>query len=252
MWSATIVRPRFPCQATFLVDTYDTGQGVRAAIKVAQLLRLAGPVGVRLDSGDLAALARTARCMLDDAGLPGARIFASGGLDEYAIADLVAGGAPVDAYGVGTKMGVSADAPCLDSAYKLVAYACLPVMKLSPGKVSQPGAKQVYRGPGGDIPRCAANSLRRPAASRCSPRSKAISPELTADGCLYYAAMRPGEAVLSPRRLRQPPRGRLGHAPADRQRTAGRLRLDRLRHGPRRAALQAPRQEGHPPRADPA
>jgi nicotinate phosphoribosyltransferase len=88
--------------------------------------------------------------MLDDAGLPGARIFASGGLDEYAIADLVAGGAPIDAYGVGTKMGVSADAPYLDSACKLVAYAGRPVMKLSPGKVSQPGAKQVYRGPGGD------------------------------------------------------------------------------------------------------
>jgi len=141
----------FPAKTTFLVDTYDTGQGVRAAIEVAQLLRLAGPVGVRLDSGDLAALARTARCMLDDAGLSDARIFASGGLDEYAIADLVAHGAPIDAYGVGTKMGVSADAPCLDSAYKLVAYAGRPVMKLSPGKVSQPGAKQVYRGAGGDV-----------------------------------------------------------------------------------------------------
>ena len=141
----------FPAKAVFLVDTYDTEQGVRAAIKVTQLLRLAGPVGIRLDSGDLAALARTARCMLDDAGLADARIFASGGLDEYAIADLVAGGAPIDAYGVGTKMGVSADAPYLDSAYKLVAYAGRPVMKLSPGKVSQPGAKQVYRGPGGDV-----------------------------------------------------------------------------------------------------
>ena len=141
----------FPGKATFLVDTYDTEQGVRAAIEVARQLRLPGPVGVRLDSGDLAVLARLARRMLDDAGLPDARIFASGSLDEWAIADLVASGAPIDAYGVGTKMGVSADAPYLDTAYKLVDYAGRPVMKLSPGKVTQPGAKQVYRGAGGDL-----------------------------------------------------------------------------------------------------
>ena len=96
-------------------------------------------------------MARSARRLLDDAGLPGARIFASGGLDEYAIAGLVAQQAPIDAYGVGTKMGVSADAPFLDSAYKLVTYAGRPVMKLSPGKATAPGAKQVYRGPDGDV-----------------------------------------------------------------------------------------------------
>lgn len=141
----------FPAKTTFLVDTYDTGRGVRAAIEVAGRLRLPGPVGVRLDSGDLATLARSARRQLDDAGLTGARIFASGGLDEYAIAGLVAAGAPIDAYGVGTKMGVSADAPSLDSAYKLVAYAGRPVMKLSTGKITAPGAKQVHRGPGHDI-----------------------------------------------------------------------------------------------------
>jgi nicotinate phosphoribosyltransferase len=141
----------FPGRTTFLVDTYDTGQGVRAAIEVAQRLQLPGPVGVRLDSGDLAALARLARRLLDEAGLPGARIFASGGLDEWAIAGLAAAGAPIDAYGVGTKMGVSADAPYLDTAYKLVSFAGRPVMKLSPGKVTQPGAKQVFRGPAGDL-----------------------------------------------------------------------------------------------------
>ena len=141
----------FPGRTTFLVDTYDTGRGVRTAIEVARRLQLAGPVGVRLDSGDLAALARMARAMLDEAGLGDARIFASGGLDEYAIAGLVAQQAPIDAYGVGTKMGVSADAPFLDSAYKLVTYAGRPVMKLSPGKATAPGAKQVYRGPGGDV-----------------------------------------------------------------------------------------------------
>jgi len=141
----------FPGKTTFLVDTYDTEQGVRTAIKVARRLAVPGPVGVRLDSGDLAALARLTRRMLDDAGLPGARIFASGGLDEWAIAELAACGAPIDAYGVGTKMGVSADAPYLDTAYKLVSYAGRPVMKLSPGKVTQPGAKQVYRGPSADL-----------------------------------------------------------------------------------------------------
>jgi nicotinate phosphoribosyltransferase len=141
----------FPGKTTFLVDTYDTERGVRAAIDVTRRLRLPGPVGVRLDSGDLARLARSARRMLDEAGLPGARIFASGSLDEYAIAGLVTGEAPIDAYGVGTKMGVSADAPSLDSAYKLVAYAGRPVMKLSPGKATAPGAKQIHRGPGGDI-----------------------------------------------------------------------------------------------------
>jgi nicotinate phosphoribosyltransferase len=141
----------FPGQTTFLVDTYDTERGVRAAIAVARRLRLQAPVGVRLDSGDLARLARSARRQLDEAGLRDARIFASGGLDEYAIAALVAGGAPIDAYGVGTKMGVCADAPYLDTAYKLVAYAGRPVMKLSPGKITEPGAKQVYRGPAGDV-----------------------------------------------------------------------------------------------------
>lgn len=139
----------FPGLTTFLVDTYDTACGVRNAVEVTRRLRLPGPVGVRLDSGDLASLARMARAMLDEAGLRDARIFASGGLDEYAIADLVAAAAPIDAYGVGTKMGVSADAPYLDSAYKLVAYGDRPVLKLSPGKATLPAAKQVFRDPTG-------------------------------------------------------------------------------------------------------
>jgi nicotinate phosphoribosyltransferase len=136
----------FPDQTVFLVDTYDTTAGIAHAVRVARDLRLpAESVGLRLDSGDLAAQARIGRRMLDAAGLGRARIMASGGLDEYAIADLVAGGAPIDAYGVGTRMGVSWDAPSLDSAYKLVAYDGRPVMKLSAGKATAPGAKQVYR-----------------------------------------------------------------------------------------------------------
>ncbi|WIY00509.1 nicotinate phosphoribosyltransferase [Amycolatopsis mongoliensis] len=137
----------FPESPVFLVDTYDTVSGVRTAIEVARELRLPDSrVGIRLDSGDLGALAVAARGLLDRAGLPRARIMASGGLDEFALARLTAAGAPIDAFGIGTRVGVSADAPFLDSAYKLVEYDGAPVLKLSTGKVSSPGAKQVFRG----------------------------------------------------------------------------------------------------------
>ncbi|WP_262281794.1 nicotinate phosphoribosyltransferase [Micromonospora sp. MA102] len=139
----------FPTNPIFLVDTYDTPAGVRAAVDVVTELGLTGPVGVRLDSGDLGALARQARAILDAAGLRQATIIASGSLDEDVIAGLVAQGAPIDGYGVGTRMGVSYDAPSLDSAYKLVAYGDRPVLKLSPGKATLPAAKQVFRDPTG-------------------------------------------------------------------------------------------------------
>ncbi|OKI48930.1 nicotinate phosphoribosyltransferase [Micromonospora sp. CB01531] len=139
----------FPTNPIFLVDTYDTPAGVRAAVDVVTELGLTGPMAVRLDSGDLAVLARQARAILDEAGLRQARIVASGSLDEDVIAALVAQGAPIDGYGVGTKMGVSYDAPSLDSAYKLVAYGGRPVLKLSPGKATLPGRKQVFRDPTG-------------------------------------------------------------------------------------------------------
>jgi nicotinate phosphoribosyltransferase len=141
----------FPARTTFLVDTYDTLSGVRTAIDVIRDLGLRDALGIRLDSGDLASLSAQARALLDGAGLEHVRIFASGGLDEVDIDALVRGGAPVDAFGVGTRMGVSADAPFLDTAYKLAEYAGRPVLKLSPGKVSVPGPKQVYRLPDGDL-----------------------------------------------------------------------------------------------------
>jgi len=134
-----------PGRATFLVDTYDTIGGVRRAIAIIKELSLRGHLGIRLDSGDLGELARRSRHLLDRSGLPHVRILASGGLDELQIDDLVRGGAPIDAFGVGTKMGVSADYPYLDTAYKLVCYADRPVMKLSRGKVTAPGRKQVFR-----------------------------------------------------------------------------------------------------------
>ena len=134
-----------PNRTTFLVDTYDSLGGVRAAIEVIRDLGLEGALGVRLDSGDLDVLARGARALLDEAGLPQARIFASGGLDELEVHELVRAGAPVDAFGIGTQLGVSADAPYVDSVYKLVEYDGRPVMKLSSAKVSPPGRKQVWR-----------------------------------------------------------------------------------------------------------
>lgn len=130
---------------TFLVDTYDTVAGVRVAAGVIKELGLTGPLAVRLDSGNLAELSRAARQVLDDAGLPQVRIFVSGGLDEYGLEELRLAGAPVDAAGVGTKVGVSADAPYLDSVYKLVQLGAEPVTKLSEGKKTLPGPKQVWR-----------------------------------------------------------------------------------------------------------
>ena len=114
-------------------------------------LGLRDALGIRLDSGDLEFLSAQARTLLDDAGLGHVRIFASGGLDDIDIDRLVRGGAPIDAFGVGTRMGVSADAPFLDTAYKLAEYAGRPVLKLSPGKISIPAAKQVYRLTDGDL-----------------------------------------------------------------------------------------------------
>lgn len=129
---------------TLLVDTYDT---LAAVDKVIGLVREEGiEVGaIRIDSGDLGALAKAARRRLDDAGLSGIRIVVSGGLDEWKVAKLVADGAPMDGFGVGTEMGSVADAPSLDFAYKLTEYGGEPRLKNAPGKPVYPGAKQVWR-----------------------------------------------------------------------------------------------------------
>jgi nicotinate phosphoribosyltransferase len=102
-------------------------------------------LGVRLDSGDFLSLSRQVRSVLNEAGLDYVRIVVSGGLDEYEIIRLLRDQAPIDIFGVGTKAGVSADAPWSDMAYKLVCYDGRPVMKLSTDKASWPGAKQVFR-----------------------------------------------------------------------------------------------------------
>ena len=137
----------FPDSTTLLIDTYDTLAGARKAVTVAREMRQAGLTlrAVRLDSGDMVQLSREVREILDESGFSEVKIFASGGFDEFKIQKILTAGASIDAFGVGTKMGVSADAPYLDMAYKMVVYNGRPVMKLSSGKVSLAGPKQVFR-----------------------------------------------------------------------------------------------------------
>jgi nicotinate phosphoribosyltransferase len=128
----------FPDNSTLLIDTYDTVAGARKAVQVAKEMAARGErlQGVRIDSGNLAKLAVDVRNIFDEAGLKDIKIIGSGGLDEYDLAEFSDAGIPYDSYGVGTKMGVSADAPWSDIAYKLVEYDNRPVLKLSTGKVS--------------------------------------------------------------------------------------------------------------------
>ena len=137
----------FPESTVLLIDTYDTLEGAKNAARVAQELRERGKalVGVRLDSGDMVELSKKVRKILDDAGFPEVKIFASSGFDEYKIDEALSKGAEIDAFGVGTKVGVSADAPHMDIVYKLVQFGDRPVRKLSPGKATLAGEKQVFR-----------------------------------------------------------------------------------------------------------
>jgi nicotinate phosphoribosyltransferase len=137
----------FPHTATLLIDTYDNLAGARHAVTVAKEMAARGHRldYVRLDSGDMAAISRDVRRLLDEAGLDYVRILASGSFDEDKIARVLADGACIDAFAVGTKMGVSADAPYFDIAYKLVRYGDQPLMKLSTGKVTLVDKKQVFR-----------------------------------------------------------------------------------------------------------
>jgi nicotinate phosphoribosyltransferase len=137
----------FPDRTILLLDTYDTIDGAWRAAEVAKEMEAEGHrlVAVRLDSGDLDDLSRHVRRILDDSGLDYVKILASGGLDEYELEELVQQEAPIDLFGVGTKAGVSSDAPSSDMAYKLVCYNQRPVTKLSPDKAYLPGTKQVFR-----------------------------------------------------------------------------------------------------------
>ncbi len=189
----------FPAGPTLLIDTYDTIAAAHKAVVVARELAARGQrlAGVRLDSGDIPALAREVRRIFDAAGLSDVRIFVSGGLDEEIIEDYLDAGAPIDAFGVGTRMNVSADAPYLDMAYKLVQYGGRNVAKLSPGKATWPDAKQVWRRRG---PR---SSNARPICSGPRVNSNARRPSTKS---------RPSRPATSRRRVRstrwQKPRSR--------------------------------------------
>ena len=137
----------FPKATVLLIDTYDTLAGAHNAATVGKEMAERGEIliGVRIDSGDLPGQARAVRKILDDAGLQQAKILGSGGLDEYDLVEFSAAQVPFDSYGVGTRMGTSADAPWTDMSYKMVEYAGRPVQKLSSEKISWPGKKQVFR-----------------------------------------------------------------------------------------------------------
>jgi nicotinate phosphoribosyltransferase len=130
----------FPGHTTLLVDTYDTLEGVRQAAQVDPPVQ-----AIRIDSGDLGALARMARAILDQHARPNVKILVSSDLDEYRIAELVCSSAPIDGFGVGTELITSRDAPTLSLVYKLVELDGVGKFKLSPGKKTYPMAKQVYR-----------------------------------------------------------------------------------------------------------
>ena len=142
----------FPNKSTLLLDTYDDISGAEKAAVVAKELEAKGYRlgGVRLDSGDLGEDCRKVRKILDEQGLEYVKIFVSGDLDEFKIQELLKTGARIDSFGVGTKMGTSADRPYLDVIYKLCETmssdeSFSPIMKLSKDKITLPGRKQVYR-----------------------------------------------------------------------------------------------------------
>ena len=136
-----------PHNLTLLLDTYDTETAARRVVALAPKLAADGIKirSVRLDSGDLVALSNSVRQILDQGGLADVTIFASGGLDEDIVRDIIKAGAPIDGFGVGTSLTTSSDVPALDCVYKLQEYAGLARRKRSAGKVTWPGRKQVWR-----------------------------------------------------------------------------------------------------------
>ncbi|HEY6602241.1 MAG TPA: nicotinate phosphoribosyltransferase [Xanthobacteraceae bacterium] len=141
-----------PKNLTLLIDTYDTEAAARKVVALAPRLKAAGiSIGaVRLDSGDLITLSKTVRRILDEGGLRDVTIFASGGIDETVIANIIRSRAPIDGFGIGSSLTTSYDAPGLDCVYKLEEYAELPRRKRSAGKATWPGRKQVWRRFGAD------------------------------------------------------------------------------------------------------
>lgn len=136
-----------PDNVVLLIDTYDVEQATHKVVQLGQRLKAQGIAiqGVRLDSGDLAEYARQVRKILDTGGLPEVTIFCSGDLDEYRVKALLENQAPIDGFGIGTRLDSSTDAPSLDCVYKLQEYAGIARRKRSLGKATWPGRKQIYR-----------------------------------------------------------------------------------------------------------
>ncbi len=212
----------FPSASILLIDTYDTLRGAeRAAAIAGDKLK-----GVRLDSGDLLALSRGVRAILDEHGCRSARIVASGDLNEHRIAELRAAGAPIDVYGVGTDLVTSIDAPALGGVYKLVELeregVSSPIAKFSEGKATLPGAHQVHR----------FHERREARARRDHPRGRA-------PGSRRRGAARPGDARRRARRPGGAARGGPCPDAALARRAAGRAPLHRGVR-PRRGRASSP------------
>ncbi len=148
----TYARAR-PNNLVFLLDTYDTEAAARKVVALAPQLQADGIIvrAVRLDSGDLVALSKSVRAILDQGGLREVTIFASGGLDEDAMLAFARAGAPIDGIGIGTSLTTSADVPNVDFVYKMQEYAGLPRRKKSDKKATWPGRKQIWRRFAGDV-----------------------------------------------------------------------------------------------------
>lgn len=201
----------------YIVDTYDTFEGTRRAAALGQPL-----YGIRLDSGDLGALARQARAILDEAGLPGAKIMASGDLNEYKIRKLVAESAPIDSFGVGTELVTSADAPNLGVVYKMVEVVDGGVKrytaKFSEDKATLPGAKQIFRYPDRDVIACTSECPPSPGPAEALVRPVIIGGQLVeplpdAPAARERAAESVRRLPKACRRLRAPKPYRIEHSP---------------------------------------
>lgn len=139
-----------PDRSTLLIDTHDAIGGAHAACRASHLTGIV-PQAVRLDSGDLVETTSAVRAILDWGGCTGTQIVCSGDLDEYRIAKLLAAGAPIDGFGVGTALTTSSDAPALGGVYKLVESEGRPVMKAAGAKSNLPGRHQMFRTVAGDV-----------------------------------------------------------------------------------------------------
>jgi nicotinate phosphoribosyltransferase len=186
----TLARSR-PNDVILLIDTYDTESGARKVVELAPRLKADGIAvrGVRIDSGDLAAMACKVRRIFDEGGLKDVIILVSGGINEDVLQVMMKEGAPIDGFGIGVNLDASIDAPSLDCAYKLQEYKGRPKRKLSEGKQTWPGRKQVFRQYGSD--------------GRMSGDALALESDAPSGEPLIVPVMRGGQRLAPPSTLAQ-------------------------------------------------